>query len=70
MLTGKITPDNTAVFARDFKPESILSDGNPSFRGNVNLSEGQEADVVFLNADQGLFSTTVAVFGQTEKIPH
>ena len=54
MLTGKITPDNTAVFARDFKPESILSDGNPSFRGNVNLSEGQEADVVFLNADQGL----------------
>lgn len=28
MLTGKIVPDNTAVFAKDFKAESILSDTN------------------------------------------
>ncbi|MGF6148575.1 Cytochrome c biogenesis protein CcsB [Kingella potus] len=54
MLAGKIVPDDTAVFARDFKPQSVLGAGNPSFRGNVNISEGQEADVVFLNADKGL----------------
>ena len=54
MLTGKIVPDDSAVFARDFKPQSVLGAGNLSFRGNVNLSEGQEADVVFLNADKGM----------------
>lgn len=54
MLTGKIVPDNTAVFAKDFKAESILSDTNPSFRGNVNITEGQTVDVVFLNADKGM----------------
>lgn len=54
MLTGKIVPDNDAVYAKDFKPESILSTANPSFRGNVNVTEGQSADVVFLNADNGM----------------
>lgn len=53
MLVGKIVPDNQAVFARDFKPHSILSTHNPSFRGNVNITEGQSADVVFLNTDKG-----------------
>lgn len=54
MLTGRIVPDDSAVFARDFKPQSVLGASNLSFRGNVNLSEGQEADVVFLNADKGM----------------
>ncbi|WP_373741074.1 cytochrome c biogenesis protein ResB [Neisseria sp.] len=54
MLSGRIVPDNQAVFAKDFKPESVLDSGNISFRGNVNISEGQSADVVFLNADKGL----------------
>ncbi|HGO7701350.1 TPA: cytochrome c biogenesis protein ResB [Neisseria meningitidis] len=54
MLTGRIVPDNQAVYAKDFKPESILSASNLSFRGNVNISEGQSADVVFLNADNGI----------------
>lgn len=54
MLTGKIVPDNDSVFAKDFKPESILGSGNISFRGNVNITEGQSADVVFLNADKGM----------------
>ncbi|KFJ36661.1 cytochrome biogenesis protein [Neisseria lactamica] len=54
MLAGRIVPDNRAVYAKDFKPESILSAGNLSFRGNVNISEGQSADVVFLNADNGM----------------
>lgn len=54
MLTGKIVPDNDSLFAKDFKPESILGSGNISFRGNVNITEGQQADVVFLNADKGM----------------
>lgn len=54
MLTGRIVPDNQAVYAKDFKPESILGTANLSFRGNVSISEGQSADVVFLNADNGM----------------
>ncbi|HEZ0877068.1 TPA: cytochrome c biogenesis protein [Neisseria meningitidis] len=54
MLTGRIVPDNQAVYAKDFKPESILGASNLSFRGNVNISERQSADVVFLNADNGI----------------
>lgn len=54
MLTGRVVPDNTAVYAKDFKPESVLGASNLSFRGNVNISEGQSADVVFLNADNGM----------------
>ncbi|WP_167435450.1 cytochrome c biogenesis protein ResB [Neisseria bergeri] len=54
MLTGRIVPDDQAVYAKDFKPESILGASNLSFRGNVNISEGQSADVVFLNADNGM----------------
>lgn len=52
--SGRIVPDNQTVYAKDFKSESILGSGNLSFRGNVNISEGQSADVVFLNADKGL----------------
>ncbi|WP_416192773.1 cytochrome c biogenesis protein ResB [Neisseria sp. CCUG12390] len=54
MLTGRIVPDNNAMYAKDFKPESVLSTANPSFRGNVNINEGQSADVVFVNADSGM----------------
>ncbi|STZ75431.1 cytochrome biogenesis protein [Bergeriella denitrificans] len=54
MLTGRIVPDNNAMYAKDFKPESVLGAGNLSFRGNVNITEGQSADVVFLNADSGM----------------
>ena len=54
MLTGRVVPDNHSVYAKDFKPESILSTSNLSFRGNVNINEGQSADVVFLNADNGM----------------
>lgn len=54
MLTGRVVPDNHSVYAKDFKPESILGTSNLSFRGNVNITEGQSADVVFLNADNGM----------------
>ena len=54
MLTVKIEPDATSMFAKDFKPESTLSTNNLSFRGDVNIVEGQTVDVVFLNADKGM----------------
>lgn len=54
MLTGRVVPDNHSVYAKDFKPESILGTSNLSFRGNVSITEGQSADVVFLNADNGM----------------
>lgn len=54
MLMGKIQPDNTSIFARDFKPESTLSEHNISFRGNAEIVEGQVIDQTFLNADKGL----------------
>lgn len=54
MLTGKLVPDQTSEFARDFKPESTLGAGNLSFRGNAEVVEGQTIDMVFLNADKGL----------------
>lgn len=53
-LTGRIVPDTSSQFANQFKPESTLGTGNLSFRGNVNITEGQTADVVFLNADNGM----------------
>ncbi|MDO4878662.1 MAG: cytochrome c biogenesis protein ResB [Neisseria sp.] len=54
MLGGRIVPDDKAVFVSEFGPESILGDGNLSFRGNVNISEGQETGVVFLNTGSGM----------------
>ncbi len=54
MLVGKIQPDTTSVYARDFKPESTLSENNLSFRGNAEVVEGQTINQTFLNADKGL----------------
>ncbi|QEY26799.1 cytochrome c biogenesis protein ResB [Neisseria zalophi] len=54
MLTGSIVPDNDSLYAKDFKPESTLGSNNISFRGNVNIAEGQKTNVVFLNADKGM----------------
>lgn len=54
ILSGRIVPDTEHVYARDFKPESTLSEHNPSFRGNAEVVEGQTADMVFINADNGL----------------
>lgn len=54
MLVGKIQPDTTSVFARDFKPESTLGEHNLSFRGNTEIIEGQTIDQTFLNVDKGL----------------
>ncbi len=54
MLTGQLVPDTNSVFARDFKPESTLSEHNLSYRGNAEVIEGQTIDQTFLNAGKGL----------------
>lgn len=68
ILSGKIVPDANSMYAKDFKPQSILNSRNLSFRGDVNVTEGQTADVVFLNVDKGMlvqelpFSITLKKF--------
>lgn len=54
ILSGRIQPDTSSFYARDFKPESILSERNLSFRGNVEVVESQTVDKAFVNADKGL----------------
>lgn len=54
VLTGKIVPDTQSVYARDFQPESTLSEQNLSFRANAELVEGQTGDVAFLGMGDGL----------------
>ena len=70
MLTGQVVPDNTAVYAKDFKPESVLGESNLSFRGNVNIAEGQSADVVFLNADNGMLVQVLPFSVKLKKFPY
>ncbi len=54
LFTGevKIETDN-ALPASKVPTESILTKDNPSFRGSVSISEGQSANIVFLNIENG-----------------
>lgn len=54
LLTGdvKIEKDNNLP-ASKVPEQSILKKDNPSFRGAVSISEGQSANVVFLNIENG-----------------
>jgi len=54
LFTGdvKIETDNTLP-ASKVSPQSILNKDNPSFRGSVSISEGQSANIVFLNIENG-----------------
>ena len=54
MLTGKIVPDTTSQYARDFQAASRLSASNLSFRANAEVVEGQTIQSAFINADKGL----------------
>lgn len=54
VLTGRIVPDKTTMLAKDFAPNARLDAGSLSFRGNVTVAEGKAADVVFLQAGDGL----------------
>ncbi|WP_051304919.1 cytochrome c biogenesis protein ResB [Chitinilyticum litopenaei] len=48
-------PETRDIPQSQVPPPSRLTSDNLSFRGNVTLSEGSSADVVFLNAGQGYF---------------
>ena len=54
ILSGRLQPNKTAEFANDFAPESRLGSGTLSFRGDVNVREGQTVDKVFLNTGEGM----------------
>ena len=54
MLTGKIVPDTSSQYARDFQAASRLSASNLSFRANAEVMEGQTIEAAFINADKGL----------------
>ena len=54
MLTGKIVPDTSSQYVRDFQAASRLSASNLSFRANAEVVEGQTIEAAFINADKGL----------------
>ncbi|WP_020558960.1 cytochrome c biogenesis protein ResB [Thiofilum flexile] len=45
---GTIKPETRPVPVSEIAKESFLSPNNLSFRGNVNIAEGQKTDVIFL----------------------
>lgn len=53
--TGQKTPETRDIPQSQIPPSARLASNNLSFRGNVTLSEGGTASVVFLNAGQGYF---------------
>ena len=53
VLSGRLVPDADTIMAKDFQPHSKLDSNTLSFRGDVNINEGQGADVVFLNTGNG-----------------
>lgn len=53
--TGSKTPETRDIPQSQIPPSARLESNNVSFRGNVTLSEGGSASVVFLNAGQGYF---------------
>ncbi|WP_157315069.1 cytochrome c biogenesis protein ResB [Chitinibacter sp. GC72] len=53
--SGQKTPETRDIPQSQIPPSARLESNNLSFRGNVTLSEGGSASVVFLNAGQGYF---------------
>ncbi len=68
MFSGSLKPNKTAQFSNDFAPESRLGSNTLSFRGNVNVREGQTVQEIFLDTGNGLlvqelpFSVTLKRF--------
>lgn len=52
-LTGNLKVETRNLPASEVPPESVLGVENRSFRGSVNISEGQRANLVFLNMRDG-----------------
>ena len=67
-FSGSLQPNKTAQFSNDFGKESRLGSNTLSFRGNVNIREGQTVQEVFLDTGDGLlvqelpFSVTLKQF--------
>lgn len=54
LFTGEVKIEtNNALPASKVSEQSTLSEDNPSFRGSVSISEGQSANIVFLNIENG-----------------
>lgn len=51
--TGSLVPETRSVTLNDVNPKSWLSSDNYSYRGNVNITEGNSADVLFLPYGDG-----------------
>ncbi|OAM30848.1 cytochrome C biogenesis protein [Eikenella longinqua] len=68
VFSGSLKPDKTAQFSNDFGAQSRLGSGTLSFRGNVNIREGQTIQEIFLDTGNGLlvqelpFSVTLKQF--------
>ncbi len=54
LFTGKSTFDGGYQFIKDVPPEHRLPAGNPTFRGNLMVPEGQRSGVAMLNMPQGI----------------
>lgn len=52
-LTGQLAPETRPVPLSQIPEKSWVGEDNFSFRGSINIPEGQEADVLFLPYDQG-----------------
>ena len=54
LLTGEVKIEtNNNLPASQVPEQSVLNADNPSFRGSVSISEGQSANIVFLNVENG-----------------
>lgn len=54
VAAGILKPDNTTIEAKNFAPASRMGVNTVSFRGDISIPEGQGADVVFVNAGDGV----------------
>ncbi|GAB6035104.1 cytochrome c biogenesis protein ResB [Galenea microaerophila] len=52
-MTGQLAPETRAVPLNEIPKKSWVGEDNFSFRGSVNIPEGQSSDILFLPYDQG-----------------
>jgi cytochrome c biogenesis protein len=52
-MRGQIQIETRDILASQVPKESVVGVDNPSFRGSVNVAEGQSASIVFLNMRDG-----------------
>lgn len=52
-MMGQVVAEHRDIPANEVPDKSRLTADNPSFRGNVNIPEGKNANIVFLGLDDG-----------------